>query len=813
MTVTSTYSRETINELVANTYTTGDQHRSDVLWLSNGGMVVAYNNHDVADGFVLLDFYGPDGQHVVRRAAYSALNTTSAFETPSLMQLPNGYVFVAWADVNGPNPGVKYSAYSPTGDVLALEHMVYASDDVSQVSAAAVGDSALMTFVMDGKVHLRFSEPIDPTTPGEQGDSQIAALTDGGFVVAWMNNPAGINDQEIRASVFNADGSARGPAFTVDTIGNNLSPAVAALQNGNWAVVYTNTSWGDESGSTGISLQIRDANGNNVTPGGTIHVNTPSALGEQTPDVTVLANGFILVTWAKETAADRFDIFGRLLSEGGAPIAVDGADEFVVSGVTGDNRHPAIAATSDGRFITTWDYDAPGLVEIVAGAKRIERATTGDGADDTFFGDVLSDSVDGGGGNDTLGGGKGNDGLVGGTGSDRFVYRPGDGRDTIVDFTNDFFSHDKIDVSAFGLSFTELMAHATQFGPNTEFNFGNGDVLTLLGVQKASLGAGDFSSIISGDDGDNVLSGTPGYDTIEGLGGNDTVVFSQTLDKYNLTDFGNKIAVSGPEGVDILTSIEHLQFADGTVHVNDGSALFDTAFYMRNNLDVFHAGVNALDHFNAIGWQEGRDPNAFFDTSGYLAVNTDVAAAGINPLDHYHLSGWHEGRDPGANFDTTLYLLRNPDVAAAGMDPLQHYLQFGRAEGRQAYEAVGQNIAGGFDAQYYLFHNPDVAAAGIDPLFHFNVVGWQEGRDPNAWFDSSGYLAHYTDVAAAGINPLAHYEAVGWKEGRDASAWFDTAGYLAANPDVAAANYNPLDHFLQHGIFEGRQAINDGMWG
>ena len=83
---------------------------------------------------------------------------------------------------------------------------------------------------------------------------------------------------------------------------------------------------------------------------------------------------------------------------------------------------------------------------------------------------------------------------------------------------------------------------------------------------------------------------------------------------------------------------------------------------------------NALEHYNAFGWHEGRDPNAFFDTSGYLAVNKDVAASGMNPLDHYHQIGWHEGRDPSAAFDTTLYLIHNPDVAAAGVDPLAHFL-------------------------------------------------------------------------------------------------------------------------------------------
>jgi serralysin len=327
---------------------------------------------------------------------------------------------------------------------------------------------------------------------------------------------------------------------------------------------------------------------------------------------------------------------------------------------------------------------------------------------------------------------------------------------------------------------------------------------------KAQVFAVDIP--IVGDGGNNTLTSTRADETIDGLGGDDTAVFSGNLSSYTLQDLGNKITISGPDGSDTLFSIEHLQFADGTIHANDGSALFDTIFYLRNNLDVFHAGVNALSHFNTFGFREGRDPNPFFDTSGYLAVNRDVAAAGVNPLDHYHSFGFKEGRDPSLSFDTTLYLLRNPDVAAAGVDPLEHFLRFGFAEGRQTYAAIG-TAANGFDAQFYLFHNPDVAAAGVDPLTHFNTHGFHEGRNPNAYFDTAGYLSHYTDVAAAGINPLAHYLASGAAEGRDPSAGFDTTDYLAANPDVAAAGVNPLQHFLQFGIYEGRSPQADGLWG
>ena len=339
----------------------------------------------------------------------------------------------------------------------------------------------------------------------------------------------------------------------------------------------------------------------------------------------------------------------------------------------------------------------------------------------------------------------------------------------------------------------------------------------------------DKPRVIKGDDGNDVLSGASGDDTLGGFGGNDvltggagsdklvggdgddTAVFAGNLGGYLAEEVGNAtMLVMSADGIDLLWDIEHLRFADGTVHVVDGNPLFDTLRYMHDNPDVFHSGASALEHFNSFGWREGRDPNPLFDTSWYLAANPDVRASGVNPLTHYQTDGWRQGRDPGPDFDTKGYLLLNPDVAAAGVDPLTHYLQFGQLEMRPTLPALGTPV-NGFDAQYYITQNPDVAASGVDPRTHFDSFGWKEGRNPNPLFDTNGYLAHYADVAAAGVNPLVHYEQAGWKEGRDPSAWFDTSGYLAANPDVAASGVNPLDHFLTFGIYEGR--TDGGLWG
>jgi Ca2+-binding RTX toxin-like protein len=455
------------------------------------------------------------------------------------------------------------------------------------------------------------------------------------------------------------------------------------------------------------------------------------------------------------------------------------------------------------------------------------------------FGSSGLDTITGSSREDLIRGHAGADILSGGDGDDRFLYGTGEaeageqisggaGTDTL--FISNIASF--VDTAVSGV---ERVEFAVDFVPTaatfkgTQVGAGNitqvvgsteadafvveaASDVDLSGVTFTSWTAGDDTVTINGTAAAETLTGSSRNDTINGGGGSDTTVLSGNHSSYTFQLVGDSIVLSGPDGTDTLSSIERLQFADSTIDLDDGNALFDTAFYLSQNPDVFQAGVNALAHFNTVGFDEGRDPNAFFDTSGYLAVNTDVAASGVNPLDHFHQFGWKEGRDPSAGFDTRLYLLDNPDVAAAGVDPLEHFLNHGIAEGRQAFAAIGQSIVGGFDFEFYLLNNPDVAAAGVDALTHFNAVGRFEGRNPNAWFDTAGYLSHYTDVAAAGINPLQHYETVGWTEGRDPSAGFDTLGYLAANPDVAAANINPLDHFLKFGIYEGRAAVNDGVF-
>ena len=54
---------------------------------------------------------------------------------------------------------------------------------------------------------------------------------------------------------------------------------------------------------------------------------------------------------------------------------------------------------------------------------------------------------------------------------------------------------------------------------------------------------------------------------------------------------------------------------------------FDYVYYLNHNPDVAASGVDPFQHFQTVGWKEGRNPNALFDTNGYLATYADVATA------------------------------------------------------------------------------------------------------------------------------------------------------------------------------------------
>ena len=116
--------------------------------------------------------------------------------------------------------------------------------------------------------------------------------------------------------------------------------------------------------------------------------------------------------------------------------------------------------------------------------------------DDVFLGSTANETLYGYGGLDSLYGRQGNDSLWGGAGEDSFGFDPSqDGADVINDFVAGAGANEYIFI--FGGdpnidSFAEVMSFASNSGGNTVFNFGGGNILTVIGVTMGQFTPDDF---------------------------------------------------------------------------------------------------------------------------------------------------------------------------------------------------------------------------------------------------------------------------------------------------------------------------------
>ena len=155
-----------------------------------------------------------------------------------------------------------------------------------------------------------------------------------------------------------------------------------------------------------------------------------------------------------------------------AQINVTGAesanDRIVIRGLAGDDVIEASGVSAGAMALTLDGGDGD---DILIGGAGNDILLGGDG-DDVLIGNDGDDVLDGGAGDDIIIGGAGNDIEIQG-------FSVGAGSD------------DRIDVSAFGVNFEWLMAHASDVDGNVVLDFGDQQI-TLRGVSTSALHLDDF---------------------------------------------------------------------------------------------------------------------------------------------------------------------------------------------------------------------------------------------------------------------------------------------------------------------------------
>jgi len=180
----------------------------------------------------------------------------------------------------------------------------------------------------------------------------------------------------------------------------------------------------------------------------------------------------------------------------GNDVIFGGAGDDQLGGGTGDDT----IIGGDGND-TIWGEDGNDTInagsgnDVVLGGAGNDQIGGGAGNDD-LRGEAGNDTLWGEDGDDFVNGGPGDDTLIGGAGHDAFVFAPGDGHDTIVDFTTaPGPNSDYVWLTGTNLhSFADVLAHATfdaSTGATTITHDGT-DTITLNGVALTSLTAANF---------------------------------------------------------------------------------------------------------------------------------------------------------------------------------------------------------------------------------------------------------------------------------------------------------------------------------
>ena len=206
----------------------------------------------------------------------------------------------------------------------------------------------------------------------------------------------------------------------------------------------------------------------------------------------------------------------------------------------------------------------------------------GTNGDDTLTGGAETNLIEGFGGDDTLSGGGGGDELHGGTGNDtidggadtdRAVFAGGMAGYTISVIGGEIIVTDN-DAATAGDDGTDTITNVEVL------DFADGDITVsgsaLTGSASAdtlNLGAGN--EVVDAAGGDDTVSGGAGDDVIDGGSGSDTVRFSGNVADYTIQNIGDNTItvtdVAGTDGTDTVTNVEHLQFADDTLDVVNGT--------------------------------------------------------------------------------------------------------------------------------------------------------------------------------------------------------------------------------------------------
>lgn len=312
-------------------------------------------------------------------------------ENPRVTMMRNGGAAFVWQGGRLGNQDIYFRTMTPVGWLSPLTDVrvnktTRGQQSTPTIACLANGNLAVAwtSLHQDGNmegVYARLLTPkgtfvsgefrVNQFTGNNQRNPAVAALSNGNFVVVWLSDNQGVSAMEslrhtnrvhVYARVYTIGGGAVCNEFRVNTRSNLCAhPSVArAATGGGFTVV-----WAEKNDHRGNNWDIyaRTFIATNRALTDAVLVNSITEGDQFAPEIA-FATGKHLVVWnALGLDGSREGVFGRLLNAG----HTEGQAFMVNSHTPSSQITPAVASDDKGRFLVAWSsYFAPTAYDLRA---------------------------------------------------------------------------------------------------------------------------------------------------------------------------------------------------------------------------------------------------------------------------------------------------------------------------------------------------------------------------------------------------------------------------------------------------------------
>jgi hypothetical protein len=330
----------------AKTKSIGDQQKPSVALFQNGDAVIVWQEGRPAYQQIYARFVGTTGSLIGKDIRVSSRPKNSQ-TNPRVVVLADGAVLIVWSSEleDGDMQGIYARRYSPDGKALGAEFQV-------------------------NQYYLH-----------NQRDPAVAALADGGFVVAWISElQRGAASVDVYTRIFDASATG-GSEFVINASTTNscANPALASSPQGGFLVAWSQnsttviptatTSSGTIISSTALVSTARstdgwdvygalyDASGTAVTPA-PVRLNTYTYGDQFGPKLAALGTNYIAVwsSLSQTNSLGKVDpwegVYGQFVTGSGSLVLPE--DLHVNTTTLGRQIHPAVTSDANSRFLVVW---------------------------------------------------------------------------------------------------------------------------------------------------------------------------------------------------------------------------------------------------------------------------------------------------------------------------------------------------------------------------------------------------------------------------------------------------------------------------